>query len=144
MIWFGLVLWHINHCRLFNAKFILYTLTVLFQLIHFGISTQFSSIWPIDWTLPGATIPGQNGPGRDGNKVLHHIPQSSTITRTSPSDCLVSHRTLIGKGSYPSAENQSVYSTAPADWANSFWFSHHRCTDTLKKELWWLLLHHKW
>ena len=24
MIWFGLVLWHINHCRLFNAKFSLY------------------------------------------------------------------------------------------------------------------------
>ena len=23
MIWFGLVLWHINHCRLFNAKSIL-------------------------------------------------------------------------------------------------------------------------
>ena len=24
MIWFGLVLWHINHCRLFNAKSYLY------------------------------------------------------------------------------------------------------------------------
>ena len=24
MIWFGWVLWHINHCRLFNAKFFLY------------------------------------------------------------------------------------------------------------------------
>ena len=24
-VWFGLVLWHINHCRLFNAESILYT-----------------------------------------------------------------------------------------------------------------------
>ena len=24
MVWFGLVLWHINHFRLFNAKFFLY------------------------------------------------------------------------------------------------------------------------
>ena len=24
MIWFGWVLWHINHCRLFNAKSSLY------------------------------------------------------------------------------------------------------------------------
>ena len=24
MIWFGWVLWHINHCRLFNAKSPLY------------------------------------------------------------------------------------------------------------------------
>ena len=27
MIWFGLVLWHINNCRLFNAKSSLYTHT---------------------------------------------------------------------------------------------------------------------
>ena len=23
LVWFGLVLWHINHCRLFNAKSLL-------------------------------------------------------------------------------------------------------------------------
>ena len=36
----------------------------------------------------------------------------------STSDCLVSYlgHSLVG-GSYPSAEKQSVYSTAPADWA---------------------------
>ena len=27
------------------------------------------------------------------------------------------NRTLVGGGSYPSAEKQSVYSTAPANWA---------------------------
>ena len=30
-------------------------------------------------------------------------------------------RTLVGGGSYPSAEKQSVYSTAPADWAKLVW-----------------------
>ena len=37
---FGLVLWHINHCRLFNAKYIFIDKTVLFQTIQFSISTQ--------------------------------------------------------------------------------------------------------
>ena len=30
-------------------------------------------------------------------------------------------RTPVGRGFYPSAEKQSVYSTAPADWAISVW-----------------------
>ena len=51
-----------------------------------------------------------------------HIPQSFSITGTSPSDCLVSYlgHSLLGGGSYPSAEVQSVYSTAPTDWATRF------------------------
>ena len=36
---FGLVSWHINHCRLFNAKSISYIKQ--FQTIQFSISTQF-------------------------------------------------------------------------------------------------------
>ena len=40
--------------------------TVLFQAIQFSISPLFSSIWPIDKTLSGGTIPGQSGPGSDG------------------------------------------------------------------------------
>ena len=63
--------------------------TVLFQTIQFCISTQFSSIWPIDWTLSGATTTGLSRPGSDGNKGVLCIPQSSIITGTSPSDCLV-------------------------------------------------------
>ena len=31
-------------------------------------TTQFSSILPIDRTLPGATTPGQSGPESDGNE----------------------------------------------------------------------------
>ena len=44
----------------------------------FSISTQFSSIWPIDRTLSGATTPGQSGPGSDGNEGVLHIPVYST------------------------------------------------------------------
>ena len=47
----------------------------------------------------------------DGNEGVLRIPQSSSIAGTSPSDCL-GHS--LGVGSYPSAEKQSVYSTAPA------------------------------
>ena len=34
--WFGLVLWHINHCRLFNAKFI---------FIQINSSISNNSVW---------------------------------------------------------------------------------------------------
>ena len=83
------VLWHINLCRLFNAKSILYKYKVLFQTIQFSISTQFSFIWPIDRTLLGATTPGQSEPGSNSNKEVFCIPQSSNITGTLPSNCLV-------------------------------------------------------
>ena len=49
------------------------------------------SIWPIDRTLSGATTPSLSGHGSDGNEGVLHIPQSSSITGTTPSDCLVSY-----------------------------------------------------
>ena len=74
--------------------------------------------------LSGATTPGQSEPGSDGNEGVLRIPQSSSTAGTSPSDYLVSYPVhLLGRGgSYPSAEVQSVYSTAPVDWA--IWFKH--------------------
>ena len=65
--------------------------TVLLHTIQFSMSMQFSSIWPIDWTLSGATTPGQSGPVSNGNEGVLHIPQSSSSTGTSSSDCLVSY-----------------------------------------------------
>ena len=65
--------------------------TVLIQTIQFSISIQFSSIWPIDRTLSGAITLGQSGPGSDDNEKVHLIPQSSSITGISPSDCFVSY-----------------------------------------------------
>ena len=49
-----------------------------FQTIQFSISTQFSSIWPIDRTLSGNTIPSQSEPGSNSNEGVLHIPQSSS------------------------------------------------------------------
>ena len=62
---------------------------------------------------------GQSGLGNDGNEGVLRIPQSSSITGTSP-ECLVSYpgHTLAVGGSYSSAEKQSVYSTASAYWAS--------------------------
>ena len=41
--------------------------------------------------LSGATILGESGPGIDSNEGVLRIPQSSSITGTSPSNCLVSY-----------------------------------------------------
>ena len=76
-----------------------------------------SFVWPIDRTLSGATNPGQSGHGSNGNEEVLHIPQSSSITGVSPSDCFVSYLGHSLGVSYLSAEMQSVYSIAPADWA---------------------------
>ena len=48
---------------------------------------QYSSIWPIDRDLLGAPAVGQSGPGNDGNEGALRIPQSSSITEASPSEC---------------------------------------------------------
>ena len=67
--------------------------------------------------LSGATTLGQSEPGSNGNEGVLRISQSSSIAGTSPSDCSVSYLGHSLGGSYPSAEKQSLYSTAPADWA---------------------------
>ena len=93
--------------------------TVLFHVNQLSISMQFTSIWPMDRALSGSTTLGQSGPGSNSNEGVLCIPQSPSITGTSPSDCLGSYPGhLLGAGeSYPSAEVQSVYSTSPADCA---------------------------
>ena len=80
-----------------------------------------SSIQPIDKTQSGITTPGQNWPGGNVNEGVLCIPQISYVTGDSPSDGLVSYTGhSLGRMSYPSVEMQSVYSTAPANWANLF------------------------
>ena len=75
-----------------------------------------SSIWPIDGTLSSAPTSGQSGPGSNGNEEVLRIPQSSSITEASLSDCLMSYP---GQ-SYPSAEMLSVYLTAQPTWQYVF------------------------
>ena len=70
----------------FNVK------TVLNQAIQFSISTQFSSIWSIDREGPIRCYhsrPELTWKRWQWSSSLHS--QSSSITGTSPSDCLVSY-----------------------------------------------------
>ena len=91
--------------------------TVPLQATHSSISTQFSSIWPLDRTLSGATTPGQSEPKSNSSKAVLCIPQSSSIIRASPSDFVVSYIGHTLGESYPYAEMQSEYSVTPANWA---------------------------
>ena len=91
---------------------------------------QFCSVSPIDRVLSGATIPSQSGPGCNDNEGVLHILKSSSITGASPSDCLVSYLGHSLRRSYASAEEQSVYSTALADWAKVGMNSSHTITFT--------------
>ena len=75
-----------------------------------------SYIWPIDRALSGVTTPDLSEPGSDGKEELLHILQSSRIADASSSDCLMSYPRQSLEESYPSAEIQSMYTTAPADW----------------------------
>ena len=72
------------------------------------------SIWPIDRILSGAINLDQTGPGNDGNEGVLHIPQSSSTTGATPSDCLMSYLGHSLEVSYPSVEMQLGYSTLPA------------------------------
>ena len=66
-------------------------------------------------TQPGATTLGQSGHGSDGNEGVLHIPQSSSIIGTSPSDCLVSfqgHSLEVGSQPRCSDAFSVFYSTS--------------------------------
>ena len=45
------------------------------------------NLYAIDRIGSGATTPSLSGPGSNGNEEVLRIPQSSSITGTSPSDC---------------------------------------------------------
>ena len=83
----------------------------------FSINKQLGSIWPIIRTLSGVTTTDKTTPGSDDNEEVLCIPQTSSITGTSPSDNLVPYLGHSFGKSYASAEKHEVYSTATADWA---------------------------
>ena len=51
---------------------------------------QIISIYHIDWAI----TPGQSRPGSDGNDGVLHIPQSSSIIGTLPSDSFISDNSV--------------------------------------------------
>ena len=76
-----------------------------------------SSIWPIERTLSGATIPGPSGAGSDGKEGVFRLTKSSSINEAIISVCFVSYPGISLRESYPSVETQLVYNATPADWA---------------------------
>ena len=72
-------------------------------------------------TLSGATTQDLSWAGSDRNEGVLGIPQSSSITGTSPLEFLVSYlrHSSVMRGSYSSAKVQSVYSTESADRAKA-------------------------
>ena len=70
----------------------------------------------MDRTLSCATCIGHSEPGSDGNEGVFYIPGAS------PSDCLMSYPGHLLEESCPSVEMHSVYSTAPANWVDFFFF----------------------
>ena len=115
IVWFGLFGFYgiSTFVGYLMPNLFLYKQTVLFQAIQFSISTKFTSIWPKDMTLSGATTPHRSVSVNEG--VLY-IPQRSSITGTSPSDLM----SYLGHSLwlffffcfFTIAENQLVYSTA--------------------------------
>ena len=87
-------------------------------------------------SVSGAITLGQSGPGIDGNKRVLCIPQSSSITRASLLDCLVSYPEHSLRESYLSADMQSVYSTVPADWPKGSGKEQAKTLWIIKKQKW--------
>ena len=48
-VWFGLVLWHINHCRLFNPKSILY---IYMKYLGFGLVWFYAISTIVRYLIP--------------------------------------------------------------------------------------------
>ena len=46
----------------------------------------------IDRSLSGSITPGKGGSGNDGNEGVFRIPQSSSITCATPSNCFMSYQ----------------------------------------------------
>ena len=66
----------------------------------------------------GAITLGQCGPGSDSNDCVYCISQSSGFTEDSQSDWSVLYTSYSFRETFLSAEMNSVYSTAPADWTS--------------------------
>ena len=69
--------------------------------------------------ISDATTPGQSGPRSNDNEEILCIPRSSSIIEASPFDCLVSYLGQSLGEFYSSTDMQSVYSAAPANWAEN-------------------------
>ena len=73
-----------------------------------------SSIWPIDSTQSGASLPSKSEHGSDSNEGVLRIPQSSKSKALS-SDCLMSYTVHSLGGLYLYRDAVSVF-YSPSHW----------------------------
>ena len=103
------------------------------QTIQLSISMPLVLFNPLIWPLSVAITPAQSGPGSNGNKGLLCILQSSSITGTQPSDCLVSYLTLLQRCSRYILQPQP---TGHVNWWDVFLYLQSLiCNNTFYKEL---------
>ena len=76
---------------------------------------------------------GQREPGSNGNEGVLNIPQSSSITRASPSDCVVSYPGHLWKGSLISLPrcNLHIKRLQPTGSQDTRWVSPILCRDAI-------------
>ena len=107
----------------------------------------------MDRALSGATIPGQSGPGSNGNEGVLSITQSPCTTGTSPSDILVSYPGHSLGESCLTAEVQSVYSGQYTEllsklfnfsWKWTWWSEFKPGNDCFTVHKWLLFLPQMW
>ena len=69
--------------------------------------------------------PGQSGPGKDSNEGGLCIPQSSSITKASLSDCIISRILIVGVLLF-CRDVVGVFYRSPTDWARKWlrYFQH--------------------
>ena len=84
------------------------------------INISYINIWYINNTLSGAITLGQSWSGSNGNEGVLRIPQSSRISGTSPSDCLVSYQETCCGVVLPLQKKQLMYFTVSINWAISW------------------------
>ena len=70
-------------------------------------------MWLIHKNLSGAITQSQSWPVNDGNKRVLHIPQSSNITKVSPSDLLMTYPGHLLGEFYTTAEMQYILQPKP-------------------------------
>ena len=72
------------------------------------------SLWPIERTLSGVATPGLRGPRINANERVLCIPQSSSITGASLSDCLISYPGQSLPGRFTPLQGYSRYFNSPS------------------------------
>ena len=109
-----------NLSKTFLFQAIRFSQTVLIQKIQFSISMQLVLFNPYIWPYQALPFRARVDLGAIAMKRCFGFPKTPASTEVSPSDHLVSYPGHSLGVSYSSAEMLSVYSTAPADWANVF------------------------